>query len=343
MKRTAVIFVALALPLSFWLGRASAPGSDASDLASASELASVDSLQRALEDPDWLTRSYRFSAYLMGLTPENLPDTLEVPEPHLPWLLTDEFRMLMLAWSRFDPSGAFEHALTWPAQFRRNAGGAAMYAWGYRNPLEAVRTMGAIKNDESKEFWAARLLAGWAHGEFRESANSYIATFPEGPVRLAYLGTLAWEISKEGPEAVQSWAEAVPDYPPRFKQGVFLKATTTLAGIDAPSTAVWLRGYLDHDYADDALLVLAGSWAMSDAPAAMQWLSELPAGRKRDAAVLAGYKAWFRHARNDAERWLLSASPSLVANPAVRFMAERTRDQDRELSRKWAKRLMGRQ
>ncbi len=185
MKWTAVIFVALALALSFWLGRATAP-------VPKSELASVASFRRSLEDPDWLTRSYRFSSFLVGLNPENLPDALEALEPHLPWLLTDEFRVFMLAWSRFDPSGAFEHARSWPLQIRRNAGATAMYAWGFRNPLEAVRELSTVENTELQAFWAARLLAGWAHGEYRDSASEYIAALPEGPTRLAYLATLAW-------------------------------------------------------------------------------------------------------------------------------------------------------
>ncbi len=331
MKWIAVLFVALALALSFWLGRATAPVPE-------SELASVASFRRSLEDSDWLTRSYRFSSFLVGLNPENLPDALEALEPHLPWLLTDEFRVFMLAWSRFDPSGAFEHAQSWPPQIRRNAGATAMYAWGFRNPLEAVRELSTVENTELQAFWAARLLAGWAHGEYRDSASEYIAKLPEGPTRLAYLATLAWEISKEGPEAVMRWAEGVPDHPPRFKQAVFLKAASTLAGVDAPSTARWLRGHLDRDYADDALLVVAGSWATSDPPAAMSWLTGLPAGKKREAAVRAGFRVWFNREPEDAERWLRSASPALAVDPAVRFMVERTRDEKPEVSREWAAR-----
>jgi len=335
MKWAAVIFVVLALPLSFWLGRASAPVRE-------SELASVASFRRALEDPDWLTRSYRFSAFLVGLNPENLPDALEALEPHLPWLLTDEFRMFMFAWSRFDPRGAFEHARAWPPQIRRTAGGAAMYAWGFRKPLEAVRELKAIEDTELQEFWAARLLAGWAHSEYRDSASEYVGKLPDGPARLAYLSTLAWEISKESPEAVMRWAEGVPDDPPRFKQAVFLKAAGTLAGVDAPSAARWLQGHLDRDYADSALLIVATSWALSDPPAAMSWLTGLPPGKKRTAAVEAGFKVWFRHARTDAERWLQSASPAPAVDPAVRFMVERTRDAKPRVSQRWAARLAGR-
>ena len=328
MKWTAVIVVALALALSFWLGRATAPVLE-------SELASVASFRRSLEDPNWLTRSYRFSSFLVGLNPENLPDTLEALEPHLPWLLTDEFRVFMLAWSRFDPRGAFEQAQSWPPQIRRNAGAAAMYAWGFRNPLGALQDLSTVENTELQAFWASRLLAGWAHGEYRDSASEYIAKLPDGTTRLKFLATLAWEISKEGPEAVIRWAEGVPDDPPHFKQAVFMKAASTLAGVDAASTARWLQGHLDRDYVDNALLSVARSWAASDAPAAMSWLTGLPASKKREAAVRTGYGAWFSRSPTDAEDWLRSASPAPAVDPAVRFMVERTRDENPELSSEW--------
>ena len=334
MKWTAVIFVALALALSFWLGRATAPVLE-------TELASVASFRQSLEDADWLTRSYRFSSFLVGLNPENLPGALEALEPHLPWLLTDEFRIFMLAWSRFDPRGAFEQAQSWPPQIRRNAGAAAMYAWGFRNPLEAVRALSTVEESDLQEFWAGRLLAGWTHGEYRDTASEYISNLPEGSSRLAYLGTLAWEISKEGPEAVMEWAESVPNDPPRFKQGVFLQATSTLAGVDAPLTARWLSGHLDHDYVDDALMIVAGSWVTSDAPTAMSWLTGLPAGEKRDAAVKSGFRVWVNRAPKDAESWLRSASPAVAVDPAVRFMVERTRDEQPGVSQKWAARIAG--
>jgi hypothetical protein len=334
MKWTAAIVVALALALSFWLGRATAPVPE-------SELARLASFRRSLEDPDWLTRSHRFSSYLVGLNPENLPDTLEALEPHLPWLLTDEFRVFMLAWSRFDPRGAFEQARSWPPRIRRNAGAAAMYAWGFRNPLEALRELSTVENAELQEFWAARLLAGWAHGEYRDTASEYIAKLPDGSTRLTFLATLAWEVSKEGPEAVIRWAEGVPDDPPHFKQAVFLKAASTLAGIDAPATARWLQGHLDRDYVDNALRSVARSWATSDAPAAMSWLIGLPADKKRDAAVKTGYGAWFSRSPTEAEAWLRSASPAPAVDPAVRFMVERTRKKNPELSREWAARIAG--
>jgi hypothetical protein len=332
MKWTTAIFVALAL--SFWFGRATAPVRE-------SELASVASFQRSLEDKNWLTRSHRFSSFLVGLNPENLPDALEAFEPHLPWLNTDEYRLFMLAWARFDPSGAFDQARSWPPEIQRKAGAAAMYAWGFYSPLEAVRELNTVEDADLKAFWGGRLFAGWVHGEYRDSVNTYVAAFPEGPTRRQHLETLAWEIAKEGPEAVMRWAENVPEDPAHFKVASFLKAASILAGIDAPLAARWLESHLDRDYADNALLAVASLWALRDAPAAMGWLTGLPAGKQRTVAVKTGFGVWFNHAPKDAQRWLRSASPARAVNPAVRFMVEETRDENPRFAQEWEARLVG--
>jgi len=334
MKWIAAISVAAALALGFWLGRATAPTPE-------SELASVDSFRRALEDPDWLTRSYRFSSFLVGLNPENLPEALEALEPHLRFLLTEEFRIFMLAWSRFDPRGAFEQAQAWPAHIRRTAGGAAMYAWGFRNPLEAVRELARVEDSDLQAFWAGRLLAGWAHGEYRDSASEYIAALPESATRRRYLTTLVWEISKEGPETLMRWAEGVPDHSARVKQSVFQEASGALAGVDPEATAHWLQEHVNREYAGDALLVLARAWAATDPDAAMSWLTALPAGEQRAQAVAAGFRAWFQRAPSDAERWLRSNTPAPAVDPAVRFMVEEKRGEQPEVAREWEARLAG--
>jgi hypothetical protein len=332
MRWITVIATAVALVLGFGLGRWSAPDPE-------SELASVESFRQSLEDPDWLTRSYRFSSFLVGLNPENLPDALEALEPHLPWLLTDEFRMIMLAWSRFDAPGAFKHAQTWPPPISRNAAAAAMYAWGFRSPLEAARELETVENPELQEFWAARLLAGWVHGKYRDTASKYIAAMPESPSRFAYIGTLAWELSKDGPKTVMRWAEEVPEEPANFKHDVFLNAASTLAGIDPAATAHWLQGHLDHDYVDDALLLASRSWANHEPTAAMDWLIGLAEGEKRDAAVEGAFNLWLKKSPNQAMDWLRSASPARAVDPAVRILVRAMRERNPEVSKEWAARL----
>ena len=329
MKLTMAISVILALGVGFWLGRATAPTPE-------SELSTLASFQRALDDPDWLTRWYRFSGFLMHLDPDNLPEALEALEPQLPWLVTDELRVFMLAWSRFDAPGAFAQAMSWPGQLSRNTGGAALYAWAFRDPTAALEALDSVENPETREFMEARLIAGWAHGEHRPSAFDYVASLPEGPRRFAYIGTLAWELAKDGPEAVIRWAEGVPDLSKRYKAGVFLKASSTLASSDPAGAARWLAGHLDQDYADGVLKVVARSWAGRDAPAALGWLTSLPAGERRDGTVSNAFSVWHELSPREAEHWLSAETPAAPLDPAVRVVVTGVRRESPRIAMNWA-------
>lgn len=328
MKWAAVGLGLLALAAGFALGRATAPSPEP-------EFASLDSLRQALADPNWLTRSHRLSGFLQHLSPENLPEALEVLESHLPWLVTDEIRMLMLAWTRFDAPGAFERARSWPLQYRQKGIGAALYAWAYRDPEGALRALESVDGEE-REFLRKRLVAGWIHGERQDSVHEYIAALPEGAERFHTIGALAWEISKRGPEAVMRWAEAVPDVLPRYKAGVFLKASGTLASLDAPLAARWLVGHLGRPYAEGAVPVVATGWIASDPPAAMGWLTSLPPGERRDASVSNAFVAWHDRTPGDAEAWLRSATPAPALDPAVRVVVTRRRRASPAAALGWA-------
>jgi hypothetical protein len=330
MKWMTAGLVVLALALGLGLGRATAPHPEP-------DLTTLASFRQALDDPDWLTRSHRLSGFLQALTPANLPGALEALEPRLPWLVTDELRVFMLAWTRFDPLGALEHVLAWPAQFRRNGSGAAIYAWAFREPAAALQALDSVEDPELREFMEARLVAGWTHGPHKQSAAEFIASLPESPRRFAYLGMLAWELSKAGPEAVTKWAEAVPESAGRYKASVFLKASSTLAAIDPHRTAQWVEAHQDRSYADGAARVVARAWATSDAPSAMAWLTGLRPGAQRDRAVSATFGAWLERSPEEAAPWLRGETPKRALDPGVRLMVERTRAETPASALEWAR------
>ena len=282
-----VIAVLLALAVGFGFGRATAPRVDA-------ELTSAMSLRWGLEERDWLTRTWRLSSYLQELDPEDLPVTLALLEQHFPWLLTDEFRLLMFAWVRFDPRGALQQALAWPARYRRNAAGAALYAWAYRDPEAALDALEGLDEPELAEFLRSRLVEGWAHGPHKQTLSDYIASLPEGPPRLTYASKLAWELVREGPPALVHWAEEVPAADSGYKAEVFAQAASVLASLDPASTAQWLERHLGRDYASRALRVLVRSWAGSDPEASLAWLVTLPSGETRRNAVFEAFGTWWQ-------------------------------------------------
>lgn len=322
----------LALLAGLALGRAFPP-------AAPRGAADTSVFRASLEEDDWLDRTWAQSVFLQGLTPENLPEALAALEPQLPWLATDELRLFMLAWSRFDAAGALDYALSQPAPYRRNLSGAAIYAWAFREPVAARAALQRVEDDELHDFMQGRLVAGWVRAGDSEGVGEYLTSLPQGPRRLRFLSMLAWELSTRGPEAVEAWAEAAPAAFPRYKAAVFLKATSRLASIDPAGTARWVSEYLDRPYADGVLRAVARSWAMRDPRAAMHWLAALPAGLKREASVSNAFRVWLDRDADAAERWLRAEVPSASLDAGVSVMVGRHRDSSREQALVWALRL----
>lgn len=329
MRRSTLVAPTVALALGLAIGRATAP-------EHSEALADVASFRAALEDPDWLTRTHRLAGFLQTLSPESLPAALEVLEPQLPWLVTDELRLFMMAWTRFDEVGAFDWATGLEPPFHRNAAGAAIYALGFRNPAAGLNLLSTVEDAELREFMQGRMVAGWAHGPHRDGLDDYLVTLDPGARRFAYVGMLAWELSKQGPEAVRRWADGIPEEHTRYKAAAFLKAATTLAAIDPPGTARWLASHLEHDYSDGAMRVVARSWAAADPHAALPWLAALPASDRRDSQLRHAFRVWHDAAPAEAEAWLKQALPAPALDAALRVMVERKRRREPEVARQWA-------
>jgi hypothetical protein len=334
MKAKTAALLGAALALGVALGRSFAPPSPEPDPPT------LAAFRDSLEEGDWLTRSYRYSAYLQRLGPAELPEALAALERRRAWLSQDELRIFMLAWTRFDAPAAFAHALTWPGRLRRTGAGAALYAWAFRDPDAALAALDALEDEQLGDFLRTRLVAGWARSEHKDRLSRYAASLPEGAQRDSFVGMLARELNEQGSESLMRWADAVPDLVPSYKRSVFRKACAALASTD-PLTAVrWAAGHAGRDYAAGSSAVIAGRWASLDPKAALEWLVGLPADPERDAAIADAFTQWLGLARGEAELWLLQETPSAELDPAVRAAVRRTnQDGSPKSAVEWAKRI----
>ncbi len=334
MKATRLVLLGAALAAAAGLGRLSAPRPGREDPAT------LDSFRRALEDRDWLTRSYRFHAFLQRLGPEELPEALEALERRRPWLGQDELRAFMLAWTRFDAPAAFERALAWPGRSQRTAAGAAIYAWAFHDPEAATRALDAVDDAQLRNFLRTRLVAGWARSEHKESANRYVASLSEGAQRDSFAGMLARELNEEGAEAVMRWADGTPDVVPSYKETVFRKACAALAATDPEAAVRFAAAHAGRSYAGRATAVIAGRWASQDPQAALAWLRGTPSGAERDGAIADAFGQWLKLSSAQAEEWLRTVTPAAELDPAVRVLVRRTNQQGSpEEAVTWAKRI----
>lgn len=333
-KAARAALVAAALAAAVGLGRLWRPRSECEDRAT------LDSFRQALEERDWLSRSYRFTGFLQRLGPEELPGALEALERRRAWLEQDELRAFMLAWTRFDAPAAFRRALSWPGRSQRAAAGAALYAWAFRDPEAATRALASVEDAQLRDYLRTRLVAGWVRSGDEDSANRYIASLPAGAQRESFVGMLARELNEQGAEAVMRWAESVPEVVPSYKKSVFRKACAALTATDPEAAVRWAAAHAGRDYAAGSTAIIAGRWADLDPRAALAWVVTQPDDAERDAAIADAFAEWLRLARGDAETWLRSATPSASLDPAVRVAVRRVNEEGSPAGAvAWARRI----
>jgi len=319
MQRVGWILALAAFAAGFGAGRLGAQRA----ASPCDEIATLASFERGLLDPDWIARTWRISGYLQTLGPENLDESLALLERERRFLDQDELRLFMDAWVRFDPPAAFERTLGWSGPARAKGAAAAIYAYAYHDPQGALRALAAVKEPALAQRLERRLVAGWARGPHRLELDAHLATLSDDKQRESFVGGLAFEVAKQGGDALVAWAEAVPEVVPSYKSAVFRKAAGMLASLDAPRAGRWVDAHREREYARGAVRVVAVRWIESDPAATFAWLRALPPGAERDAAVADAFAEWLERAPQPATEWLSGQEPETGLDPAVRVVVRR--------------------
>jgi hypothetical protein len=329
----------LSLAAVFGLARAGDPGTQASGREAA------EAFREALEERDPLTRTYQLSAFLEGLTPDQVPEALEALEAHQVGVTPEEIRLLMLAWSRFDAPGAFAWARDWPTRWSDTLTGEALFAWGFRDGRAALAALEGTGDPDLVTRMRSSVVEGWLRSGDRVSTSEYVASVSEPRRRSRLTFVLAGETMKDGVDAVFAWVEAVPENAPNdFKQGAFYHASNVVASEAPLRAAQWFEKHQAHPYSAGSLDAIARKWAQRHDPLALfEWLRGLQgegdrASEPRDATA-AGFQMWRRRAPEEAEEWLLAELPDPGLDGAVAEVV-RARAQTAPASAiEWAERI----
>jgi hypothetical protein len=332
---------------AFGLARLTSSARGAADIPD--DLQSIDSFRAALADRDTLTRSYRLSAYLQGLSAEDGPLVLEVLKERSSGVSQEEIRLLMLAWSRFDPAGAFAWAHDWPSGWRNILMSEAMYAWGFRDGPAALHAAGAVEDPELRERLRPALVEGWLRSndaDARRSASEYVAGLEDPRRRGRLIFILAGEVSRDGTESAIRWIDTLPDDAPNdFKQGAFHHTAKIVAAKDPRRAAELLEARWTQPYSAGSLAGVAERWARNhDPPALFDWLRRFPpAGGEREdersTAIGEGFRVWLGRDPVKAEAWLGSALPDPLLDPAVSELASHLAGSSQASALDWALRI----
>jgi hypothetical protein len=329
----------LSVLAAFGLARLTGTGQGPSDLGDSG------SFQRALQDVDPLTRSYRFSAFLQDLGPEELSETLELLDTHQIGVTREEVRLLMLAWTRFDAPAAFAWARDWPTEWRTLLMSEAMWAWGFRDAPAALAALDGVEDDELQTSLRQSLLEAWVASEDKAAAGAYVASLSDARMRRRLTFLLAGESMRKGAPEVLRWAESVPeDAPNRFKESAFYQAANVVARTEPRTAALWYEKHRQQPYSKGAVNVIARKWAAhNDPPGLFAWLRSLPDGgehgAERNEALAVGFRLWLRSAPEEAEAWLQASLPDPWLDPAIAELVRARAQRSAPSAMEWAARI----
>ncbi len=301
---------------------------------------SMESFRGALAATDLVERSYGISAFVRGMTEDQLPEAIEAIEEGRAWLSDHEMRLFLFGWARFDAAGAFERVGEWPEGTREMGQSAAIYAWAVHDPSAALEALSGIKSRFARTRLRAELANGWSLSASKRDMSDWIATLPDSDAKQRYMGTLTRGLLRDGPEELIAWVETVPDQPDTdFKNLAVLKAMNTLAHKHCLRAVEWIDEHRDKEYALKASAVVARQWSREDPKAALLWSLELPDPAQRDRSLSYAFRPWLEQEPEAAEAWLRAETPSAALDAAVRIMMRETMAASFEGAMEWAQRI----
>jgi hypothetical protein len=302
-------------------------------------------LADVLGDPDLLSRLPSLIQLLEGLSPADFQQVATGYEDAFGEVDKNvretEVEVLLNAWSRVDPKGAFERVRGWPRFWRKEARPILMQGWAERDPRAAQRALEALEDPAEAQAYLDALVRGWAiSGE--PGLEELVAASPRGSVLQRRVSILINQrVSQQGHEAVMRWAESLPDDEPqeRFKLEVFRKTASLVALRDPLQAAAWADAHRGRDYASGMTARVATAWALKDVDAAFEWLRKQPPGEERDWAVERTFQRWLSRDREAATQWLREAEPVEVFEPAIDILARSLAATAPRKAIVWAKRI----
>jgi len=238
-----------------------------------------------LLNPDLASRD-TLLALLENLTPENLGEILAIYESALSGHpRADVWHDLLIAWSRFEPSAAYQYGVT--------------------------NTLGGDLTHEAT-------MANWLQAD--EPAVKAFLSQLEGeiPERMHLLYAMPSLLSRDEDAAIR-WVEELPNG--HMKQrALSLVALHSVKEADAREfleTGEWLKPYAAQPVAGEAVGNLAAEWVVVDHQAAWQWLESLPAGKAKEQGVADFTSRWAGEDPAAAGDWLNAMEPGPSLDPAL--------------------------
>jgi hypothetical protein len=281
---------------------------------------------------------YKFSKLgeaMKQLNEDNLAETLEVFES-IPFSFENmqEYRMLLYAWSQFDPYAAIDYCKSRASGIGAGfAVSGVLEGWAARNPIEARDWVENPENQGMSKLYNFGLIKGWASTDL-ESASDYVLSMEGGDEVGKLAGTLADFYNKRGFDQASKWAEEIKN--PKLKEAVFTSLSRKLTRDQPEEMASWLSEHTEGKYAVKAFENLGTRWSETDPQAAINYFSELPEGKIQEVGVKSVIGNWAKQDPLSAGNWLNEQPPSPRLDSALANYASTVSRDDGASAMDWA-------
>ncbi len=292
-------------------------------------------LKAALEDPDLIQRGLRLMKLLEGLNPKNLDSVLaafgEIDGNSFENL--EAYRLLVYAWSRFDPKAAMSYAVENLGMRSLFIAQPALRNWVKGDADAAMAWAQGLGGNEA-QFAVGGVLYQMAQDDPAAAAKR-LATLEGGAANPRYAEMIAREYAQQDPKAAAAWALSLTD--PQSQNQALERIAREWAEQDPAAAASWVAQIAgQHDMAEAARRV-AQQIAQQDPAKAITWANQLPQGDERVSAIASAVGEWAENDPNAAGNWLnnnVTAGPD--GDRIISSYARNIADQDPAAAVQWA-------
>ncbi|MCC6354842.1 MAG: hypothetical protein IT577_13215 [Verrucomicrobiae bacterium] len=292
-------------------------------------------LKAALEDPDLIQRGLRLMKLLEGLGPKNLDSVLAAFDglDGDSFENLEAFRLLIYAWSRFDPKSAMGYAIEKLGMRGTFVAQPAMANWVRADADGALAWAKGLGGNQS-QFAVGGVLYQLASIDPADAAKR-LATIEGGAANARYAEMIAGQYARKDPVAAAAWAQTLTD--PNAQRDALDRVAREWVEKDPAAAAAWVaQGAAQLDMSDAARRV-AQQMASQDPAQAITWANRLPQGDERTSALSSAVGEWAEKDPNAAGNWLnnnITAGPD--GDRLISSYARNISDQDPAAAVQWA-------
>ncbi len=270
----------------------------------------------ALTLTDTLERLDVLVRLVKRLTPESLPGAVRAFHDDAMDVFNSDFRLLMWYWAKEDPRGMLREVQTWSeVRAQRMAAGEAVAAVLRQEGYDAARSLFDQLPTHQRDGALPTLVLAYLESGQTVDLVGLIESYTARDERELAAGIVVGQILYlNGPEALASWVESLPDgrgSKSDLKAVAYRAAQSELMRRDElPFLEQWLERIDQEVWAAGARRGIAVNLAKREPMKAIAWAQALPPERGRDEILSETLRAFASFDRIGALEWMRLQEPA---------------------------------